>query len=216
MNHPLRDALLIIHLLLAAYAQADTIEVGQFSSARLDNWEEEVFKGHTHYKIISLDNNNVLTATSDHSASGLFKKQQINLNKTPYLNWRWRIKNHLPALNEHTKPGDDYVARLYIVVDGGWAFWNTRAINYVWSSSQDHGSIWPNAFAGKNAMMLALRNQHDSSDTWFVEKRNIKQDFQSLFGDTIHTIDAIAIMTDTDNAGGQATSYYGDIYFTAD
>ncbi|MBE0437229.1 MAG: DUF3047 domain-containing protein, partial [Methylomicrobium sp.] len=29
-------------------------------------------------------------------------------------------------------------------------------------------------------------------------------------------IDAVALMTDTDNAGGSADAYYGDIYFSRD
>ncbi|WP_221893642.1 DUF3047 domain-containing protein [Bathymodiolus japonicus methanotrophic gill symbiont] len=35
-----------------------------------------------------------------------------------------------------------------------------------------------------------------------------------MFGEDIAYIDGIAIMTDTDNAGGNALSYYVDIYFS--
>ena len=65
-------------------------------------------------------------------------------------------------------------------------------------------------------MMLALRSSGDQTSTWYTEKRNILADLKQLFGEDIHTIDAVAIMTDTDNAKGKATAYYGDIYFTKD
>ncbi|MCK5831101.1 MAG: DUF3047 domain-containing protein [Methylococcales bacterium] len=191
------------------------LKVGLFSSNNRVNWHEKVFSGHTDYQIVKLDNEHVLKAESHSGASGLFKEQRIDLHKTPYLNWRWRIENHLGKINEQDKSGDDYSARVYVVVSGGWAFWKTKAINYVWASNTTKGTIWPNAYAGSNAMMVALRSTDDKTDTWLQEKRNILLDFKQQFGSDIQYIDAVAIMTDTDNAKGNATSYYGDLFFSA-
>ena len=47
-------------------------------------------------------------------------------------------------------------------------------------------------------------------------KRNVREDLKAVFGKDITSIDAIAIMTDTDNTGKEAHASYGDIYFTAD
>ncbi len=190
------------------------LNISDFTTNQLDGWTRKIFKGETVYQIIQQDGKSILKATSDSSASGLFKEQRIDLYKTPYLNWSWRIENRLGKLNEQTKSGDDFAARVYIVVDGGWSFWKTKAINYVWSSNTKKGEIWPNAFAGNNAMMIAIRSTDDQLHTWKTEKRNILQDLQRLLGDRIRYIDAIAVMTDTDNAKGKATAFYADIYFT--
>jgi hypothetical protein len=130
------------------------------------------------------------------------------------MNWRWRIENHLGAVNEQAKSGDDYAARVYVVVSGGLAFWRTRAINYVWASASPKGKIWPNAFAGDHAMMITLRSSSDQTGVWYIEKRNILVDLKQQFGEDMGYIDAVAIMTDTDNAHGKVTAYYGDIYFS--
>ena len=202
--------------LSVAFAESPLpIFISDFSSGDLDQWESKVFSGTTDYQIVSLDNASVLKATSQASASGLFKQQKIDLLQTPFLNWRWRIENSLGKINEQSKAGDDYSARVYVVIDGGWAFWKTKAINYVWVSNSAKGSSWPNAFAGNNAMMLALRSAEDKTSTWYQEKRNIIEDFKALYGIDIRYIDGLALMTDTDNAGGQATAYYGDLYFSA-
>ena len=194
--------------------EATRLNISHFSSEQLNGWQSKEFKNKTNYEIIQLDGKTVLKASSESSASGLFKEQRIDLYKTPYLNWSWRIENRLGELNEQTKPGDDYAARVYVVIDGGWVFWNTRAINYVWASNTEKGEIWPNAFAGDHAMMIALRSAEAPLGTWQTEKRNILQDLQRLFGDRIRYIDAVAVMTDTDNAKGKATAFYADIYFT--
>ena len=208
--------LLFFHLFSIVYAENDSnIQVGLFSSGSIDGWENKTFSGSTDYHIIKLNKLMVLKAESHSGASGLFKEQQIDLLKTPYLNWRWRIAKRLENLDEQSKSGDDYSARVYVVISGGWAFWKTRAINYVWAGNTAKGTVWPNAFAGNNAMMLAIRSSDDKTHTWYQEKRNIMQDLKQQFDTDIRYIDAVAIMTDTDNANGNATAYYGDIFFSA-
>ena len=211
--------LCIIILLSAAIHAAETSEklmIGSFSSGSLEYWESKKFKSQTLYQLVDLSGTQALKAESDDSASGLFKKQRIDLHQTPIMNWRWRIENQLGTINEQSKSGDDYAARIYVVVSGGLAFWRTRAINYVWASTSPKDKIWPNAFAGDHAMMIALRSSSDQTGTWYTEKRNILADLKQQFGEDIAYIDAIAIMTDTDNAHGNVTAYYGDIYFSKD
>jgi hypothetical protein len=130
----------------------------------------------------------------------------INIEQFPFLNWIWRIENRLDTENEKNKSGDDYAARIYVIIDGGIFKWRTKAVNYVWANQASKGEIWENAFAGKNAQMMALRNRQDKLSTWYSEKRNVYKDLKRLFGTQFHSIDAIAIMTDTDNSHGHGYS----------
>jgi len=193
-----------------------TQPLGEFSRSRLDGWEHKSFKGETRYKLQALDGVVVLNADSRAAGSGLFKEQRIDLEKTPFLNWSWRIVNRLSVLNEQSKAGDDYAARIYVVVKGGLAFWQTKAINYVWTGSTAKDTVWPNAFAGDHAMMLALRGPEAPLNVWYREKRNVKADLKKLYGEDLRFIDAVALMTDTDNSGGQVSAFYGDIWFSKD
>ena len=215
MKHYLLPCLAILMPYQIAVADT-TLPIGDFSHNRLDGWEHKSFKGETQYRLQAIDGVMVLTADSQAAGSGLFKEQTIDLEQTPFINWSWRIGNRLTGLNEQSKAGDDYAARLYIVVKGGLAFWQTKAINYVWAGNSNKDSVWPNAFAGDHAMMLALRGPEAALNVWQTEKRNVKADFKHLFGEDIHTIDAVAIMTDTDNASGQVSAVYGDIWFSKD
>jgi hypothetical protein len=207
---------ILFFLSVAIWAEVtdEKLRIGAFSSGEFDHWEAKEFKGLTRYELVGLAGTTVLKAESADSASGLYKEQRIDLQKTPYMNWRWRIENRLGNVNEEAKSGDDYAARVYVIVSGGFAFWRTRAINYVWASTSPKGKIWPNAFAGDHAMMIALRSSGDQTGTWYTEKRNILADLKQLFGEDIRYIDAVAVMTDTDNAHGKVTAYYGDIYFS--
>ena len=116
--------------------------------------------------------------------------------------------------NEKVKSGDDYAARIYVVIDGGILAWRTRTLCYVWANGASKGEMWQNAFAGKNVMMVALKNREDRLSTWYSEKRNVYEDLKKVFGTRYDFIDAIALMTDTDNSHGQVKAFYGDIYFS--
>jgi len=198
------------------FAAEPRVPLGEFSQNRLDGWEQKSFKGQTQYSLQAVGGVAALQADSRAAGSGLFKEQRIDLQQTPFLNWSWRVGQRLSGLNEQSKAGDDYAARVYVVVKGGLAFWNTKAINYVWAGNTAKDTVWPNAFAGDRAIMLALRGPDAELNVWLKEKRNVRADLQKLFGEDIRYIDAVALMTDTDNSGGQALAYYGDIWFSKD
>ncbi|WP_137221192.1 DUF3047 domain-containing protein [Shewanella sp. MEBiC00475] len=190
----------------------------------IDNWKPKIFSGESIYSIGEYKGRLALKALSHNAASGLVLKQQIDLRSTPYLNWSWLVEKTLPQLNERSKNGDDFVARVYVVIDGGFLVWNTKSLNYVWSSNQDKGLVWDNAFAGSSVKMMSVRGKRAQKGQWYQEKRNVYQDLIEVFGDkgsekanrkAYQYIDIIAIMTDTDNSGKQTESYYGDIIFSA-
>lgn len=213
---------ILLFLCFSAFVRAD-VYIAQFNTEKLSDWESKSFVGETQYQIVDKGSQKVLKATSNNSASGLAKKVTIDLLKTPYLNWTWQIDNKLPGIDEKSKSGDDYAARIYVVIDGGWRIWQTKALNYVWSSNLAKASFWDNAFAPNNAKMLAIQGQDAKEQQWVAEKQNVYLDLIARFGDkgsasdnqkAYRFIDAVAIMTDTDNSQLQAMAYYGDIYFS--
>jgi hypothetical protein len=204
-------------LFVPLYANASNTPIGQFSSANLSNWKEKVFDGKTEYTFI-LDKDtqqHVLQAKSSSAASGLFCKMRIDLEKTPYLNWSWNTSSSFDGIDETKKAGDDFVARIYVVVDGGFFFWKTLALNYVWSSSHQKGETWRNPYTS-NATMVAVESGKENLGIWQHYKRNVREDLKQFIGKDIRYIDAIAIMTDTDNSGKSATTLFGNISFTSE
>lgn len=175
-------------------------------------WKEKEFAGRTVYT--PLQKEKLLLAESNGTASGLFFEQSVDLRDTPWLNWSWKVDNVLLGINEREKNGDDYPARIYVVAKGGLAFWKTRALSYVWASTEPKGSMWPNAFTS-NAHMIAVRSGESALGGMMTEKRNIRDDWKLAFGEDIEKIDAVAIMTDTDNSGRWARAWYGQPRFSA-
>ncbi|OIO71942.1 MAG: hypothetical protein AUJ56_03005 [Zetaproteobacteria bacterium CG1_02_49_23] len=203
----------LLSLLNTSTGLADeTLMVGDFAHGNLSAWEANSFVGTSVYKPYE----HALDAVSNASASGLLRKIRVDLNKTPILNWSWMVSRSSlldkPEHDERSKHGDDYPVRIYIIIDGGWAFWKTHALNYVWSANQPSGTHWQNAFTS-NAIMLAVDSGQTAIGSWQQHKRNIRQDLQQYLAIDTDYIDAIAIMSDTDNTGGNTHAAYGNIFF---
>lgn len=212
----------LLSFLLCVNAQAVT-NLTALSEQGIEQWQAKEFSGKSIYSVEQYKGQMTLKAISQNSASGLVLEKKIDLLNTPYLSWSWLVEKTLPQLDEQSKSGDDFIARIYVVIDGGLFIWNTKSLNYVWSSNQAKGALWDNAFAGSKVKMLAIQGQGSKSGVWYQEKRNVYQDLIDTFGDkgsakanqkAYQYIDMIAIMTDTDNCGRDAESYYGDIFFS--
>ena len=63
--------------------------------------------------------------------------------------------------------------------------------------------------------MLAVESGNARLGQWQHYRRNVREDLRQFIGKEIRYIDAVAIMTDSDNSGQKAVTCYGDIFFTS-
>jgi len=212
---PLASPLLALTLISgSALSHAEpNVSVADFAADKLSLFKEKSFVGHTSYQLVQQGQQTVLRAEASNNASSLYRSMEVDLSKTPWLNWSWRVDNVYPIENQQHKQGDDYPARIYVVVRDGWLPWQVRALNYVWSNQTTELSHWDNPFTDQ-AIMIPLKAGSGQLGQWHHEQVNIAEDFYRVFGERIEKIDGVAIMTDADNAGGKATAYYGNIYFS--
>ena len=181
---------------------------GDFSA-----WDEQRFHGATGYETVIVAGERVVKASSNASASGLFLKRPLNLERWPELSWRWRVAGTLHNSIERTRDGDDFVARVYVIAADSLFRWRARAICYVWASSEPVGSLWTNPY-DESVKMIVL--QSGAPDLlWRTERRNVREDFLRAFGSAPASISAVAIMTDTDNTAQHATAWYDDLRWLA-
>lgn len=209
---------IVITLLLTSPASASDVSVvvGQFSKSSLTGWETKIFNGETKYTFEPdpISKTVALQAASNASASGRYRKLVVDLTKTPFLNWSWKVLDPLTEVDENSKSGDDFSARLYVVVERGIMGMSSLSVNYVWATMHDVGSAWASPYTSR-VRLIALDAKAAGLHSWRSHKRDVRADLREQFGEDIRSIDAIAIMTDTDDSGGHARTLYGDIWFSS-
>lgn len=201
--------LIVVFFSLTTIVQADTIAVSRFETNSLAGWEQKSFRGETEYSVVREGVSSVIKARSSDAASGLFRKVQLDPLQYRFLRWKWKVDEPLGGGAEKTRSGDDYSARVYVIFPGIF-FWQTKAINYVWAGRLPKGDSFPNPYT-RNAMMVVMESGTEKAGRWVTEQRDILSDYRRLFGGEPRKVGAIAVMTDTDNTGGEAIAWYGDI-----
>lgn len=176
-------------------------------NGNLSGWTEKIFDGQTRYH----SEGGALKATASDSGSGYFYEKNIPITAQSTLRWRWKIEQFPGAANEQTKAGDDFAGRVYVLKKGLFGMASARAIVYVWSEQYPVGQSWANPYTGKAIQVVVNSGQHRDNGGWQSVQRNIQADFKRYHGMDIDAIDAIAIMTDSDQSGTTAIAYYDDI-----
>ena len=209
--------LTLTFLLLCTPIKAENIKIFEFTETELNKLEVRKVRGadnKTLYSVGSDENSNFLKAVADNSASGLGKKVNINLNKTPIINITWKVEKDVAGIKENTKKAHDYAARVFVIKKTGATILSNRAINYVFSSNNVVGFNAPSPYT-KKSIDYVLSTTKDSLNEWITVKSNVKEDFKKFHNLDVDQLDGLAKMADTDNSKLRSVSYFQNIYFSS-
>ncbi|APE30192.1 hypothetical protein BOX17_04035 [Halomonas aestuarii] len=204
----------LLTLAILASGPAIAADDLHFSPEDIQAWPTRSFEGETEYRVVEKEGTRALQARARRQASAKYLEREIDLRETPYLQWCWKVSGIHEGLDETRKSGDDYPARVYVARKTGLLPWQVESVNYVWASSQPAGSDWPNAFTSR-AQLLALESGSPRVGDWVAEVRDVGEDYLRLFGSRPDTIDGLALMSDGDNAGVDATAWFTHLAFSA-
>jgi len=205
-------------LIFSKFSFADSVKVFEFSKTELSELKVRKVRGadnKTVYSIGSNENGNYLKAVAENAGSGLGKEIKIDLNKTPFINITWKIEQDLSGINEKTKKGHDFAARVFAVKKTGATPLSNRAINYVFSSNVEVGENWPSPYT-KKSIDNVLSTTKENLNKWVTVKANVKEDFKKFHDLNVDELDGLAIMSDTDNSKLTSVAFYQNIYFSED
>ena len=204
-------------LLLCTPIKAENIKIFEFTESELNKLEVRKVRGADNKTLYSVGldkNGNFLKAVADNSASGLGKKVNINLNKTPIINITWKVEKDLAGIKENTKKAHDYAARVFVIKKTGATLLSNRAINYVFSSNNEIGFNSSSPYT-KKSIDYVLSTTKDSLNEWITIRSNVKEDFKRFHNLNVDQLDGLAIMADTDNSKLKSISYFQNIYFSS-
>ncbi len=227
-------------VLLMAFSGPPVLRVGHFSAQAPSDtiptdWTEIRFgqnEAGTDYNLARKDSAVVVQARSENGSSALIKHPRIDLDEYPILEWRWRAESLPSDADIAADTTDDAAARLYVTFDYedlgvvdraklmllrrfGYEKAPSRALNYVWTTRRDRGTVQASAYTDQ-IMMMSVRSGADKKGEWVRERRNVRADYRQVFGGEPPPVNGVALMTDTDNTAGTAAALYGDIVFRSE
>lgn len=187
----------------------------------------------TEYTLVAEEGRTVLRARADASATGIVRLLHVDPRVRPVLSWSWKVARLLEKSDIATRAGDDHPARLYVGfnVEAGSLSVAERAqlalarllfgadmpaalLCYVWDSRAPAGSIAPSPFSGR-VRMVVVESGAARLGGWLSYERDVAEDYRRAFGAVPPAISGVVVLTDTDNTGERAETFYGDVEFRA-
>ena len=208
----------ILSIVFISPTSADQLKVFEFTEKEIINLEIRKVrnaKANTSYSVGRNDKGNYLRAEANSAASGLGKEIKINLDQTPFINITWKVEKDLSGINEQSKKGHDFAARVFVIKKTGATPLSNRAINYVFSSNLNINHNNPSPYT-KKSIDFVLSTTKENLNEWVTVKANVKRHFKQLHNLDVNELNGIAIMSDTDNSKRKAIAYYQNIYFSSE
>ena len=170
----------------------------------------------------------VLHIKADAAAGGLLHPLDLAGDKPWILSWQWRTEKPLRKAQFATREGDDYAARVYVLLDyplDDLPFLTRQKIRlartfydpdlpaatlaYVWDNKAAPGTHGRSAYTDQVEMSV-LRGPQAPLATWLSEKRNLRADAIAAFGAAPQRIIGVVFAVDSDNTGESAESYFAE------
>ncbi|MFZ2653889.1 MAG: DUF3047 domain-containing protein [Victivallales bacterium] len=128
------------------------------------------------------DNLSYLHMESDKSSGSLIcNPEKVNLKETPMIRWKWRVKSLPPGGDGRESEKDDQAIGIYV---GTGSLLSKKSVSYRWDTETPKGLEGNCSYAAGTLKIkwFTLRNKHDAVDEWFVEERNVSEDFNNAWG----------------------------------
>ncbi len=183
----------------------------------------------TVYRLVGDHGVTVLQAHAAASASALMHTLDLDPAMQPWLEWRWKIRNHIQGADNRYRATEDSPVRIVLAFDGDKGslpfseqimFETGRVVSghelpyatlmYIWERKAAVGSVIPHTRTSRLKMVVAASGLHDVGQ-WRRLSRNIVADYERAFAEKPGRLIGVGVMSDTDNTGETVDAWYGDI-----
>lgn len=227
---------MLAFIIVACDAVAQAPEPPRFSTGRpgttVNGWQTVLLsasKQPTEYTLVADEGTVVLRASARNSASLLAWRTDFDPRAFPMLAWRWKVMRPIAGADTRERRSEDSPARVIVSFSGNPA--SLRAsdraagvlaeaisghalpyavLMYIWGAKVAPESTTTSTLTSR-IRMIAVASDEEGVGRWQSYRRNLAEDYRRVFGEEPGHVTAIELLTDTDNTGGVAESFYGDL-----
>ncbi len=226
-------ALLLLGTLWPRPGTAQPFAVENFMN--LSGWQEVRFpKIDTPSSYAFARGRRALRMSSAGGASMLVLERSFATGETPVVQWEWTVTRQVSGADYSSRDGDDAAARIYVAfrrpledrstVQRVWARTQRRlygqvppdsAISYIWAESGDPGATIRSPYTEANAVVFVDVGRADLG-SWQRHRRNVAEDYRSIFGADPPGEFFIAVMSDSDNTDTGSEAFLRSLSVSAE
>jgi hypothetical protein len=194
----------------------EVIVLDNHKTEALPEWDKPVLFGKGSWSVVDDAGDQVIKLRTESSSFALEKAITVDLKRTPYLEWEWKV-TVLPTGGNFESPAADDQAAQLLVVFPKTLFERRKVISYIWDPTSPKGTIA--AGAGPiylNVKAIVVESRYGQIGKWLIEKRNVVEDFRAVFGVTPERAVAIRIQINSQHTKSDAEVFWKTIRFTSE
>ena len=167
------------------------------------------------FTVVSEDGVPGLRVRSRDEHSSIAKEVHVDLRATPILEWSWKVVKLPEGGDGRKKETSDLTGHVLVAWPRMPALLRTRLIGYVWEATAPARTMERSRKTSLVTFFI-LRSGPAELGRWMVERRNVRDDYASAFGEEPPSPGVVAISIDTNDTHAAAEAVIGRIAFTRD
>ena len=190
-------------------------------------------KAATLYSYAFEDGRPTMLGRSSASSSVLRREVDIPAGQIGEINFEWKVPALLKPCEGVTLDKDDSSARVFLTFEGDRNKFSTKnavvselahllmgeplpyaTLAYVWSNDQPLESVINSARTDR-VRSIVVESGSAHLNQWQTYARNIRADFEKVFGEAPGALLRVAVMTDNDSTCSPVSAWYGAVSFKA-
>ncbi len=180
------------------------------ANAGLAPWRLWPDTGGTRYTLEPQDVGATIRADTDHGIASLYLERDLDLERTPYLYFRWKTTRHYVGLDERRIGDFDFPLRVSVLHRSGIGNWSTRSISYAVASGRSPGEHFVHP-RNSRVVLVVIANRASREDTWHSVAVDVRADFDRHLELRTGRAHGLAITVDNDSAGQSTTTWIADL-----
>ncbi len=187
----------------------------------------------TDYRTVQRDGRQVLEAHAVRSTSGLSCEVDVDVLRTPWLSWSWRVDRFPGGASIADDERDDSPARIVLAFDGDTATLRPRdrlfsdlvelvtgqplpfaTLMYAWDgvAAPEQVIAYPRS---SRIQYLVVESGAQRTGRWLEYRRNVREDYRRVYGGEPGRVRQVGVLCDSDDLQTELQAWFGDIAFSA-
>lgn len=205
-------ALGLLHIRVTAVWAQEVIVVdfGQVMDGVPPGWELSEFEGKADVAVVDDSAGRVLRLRSTSTSFALQREVNVDLKKTPILEWQWKVTEVPKGGNFFQSATDDQAGQLIV------AFSWRKFIAYIWDSTVPQGTVGDAPSPPlRTVKAVVVQSGERETGKWVTETRNVAEDYKRLFGEDPAKAVGVRIQINSQHTKSNAEIYWRSIRFKA-
>jgi hypothetical protein len=175
-------------------------------------WALHEFSGRAGVELVRAEPGLAVRLRTDHGSFALVREVVVDLAATPVLSWQWKVERAPADGDVRDAAANDQAVQVYVIFPRWPApMARSEVIGYLWDTRAPAGTVVTHPRA-PNVRLVVVESGRPGRG-WHRVTRNVREDYQALFGRRPGQVGAVALMTDGDDTRSPTEALVADLVF---